>query len=373
VAVDASGNVVVTGRSERESGSGAYEIYTAKYAATDGALLWERRGPVSYLPFPANLAVDASGNVVVTGTTYGTNSMSDDYYTAKYAAADGALLWEKRYNGPANHDDRPSALAVDGSGNVVVTGISFNSSTNHGCYTAKYAAADGALLWEKLYNDRANTSASALAVDGSGNVVVTGGSGWATGRDYYTAKYAAADGALLWEKLYNGTANGYDQASAVAVDGSGNVVVTGSSASGGDSLGNSIFDYYTAKYASADGALIWEKRLTSASKPDFELNSPHRLALGSNGMVAVTGTSYGGYATFVYREVPEVVSINLVSAGIRLRFSGVSGRGYNIERAPAVSGPWSTINTQTASASGLFEYLDTNSPPAAAFYRTSEP
>ena len=38
----------------------------------------------------------------------------------------------------------------------------------------------------------------------------------------------------------------------------------------------------------------------------------------------------------------------LVPTGIRLRFTGVPGRSYNIERAPAVTGPWTTINTQTA-------------------------
>lgn len=39
--------------------------------------------------------VDGSGDVVVTGNS------SSDFYTAKYAAADGALLWKKRFVGPA--------------------------------------------------------------------------------------------------------------------------------------------------------------------------------------------------------------------------------------------------------------------------------
>jgi hypothetical protein len=46
---------------------------------------------------------------------------------------------------------------------------------------------------------------------------------------------------------------------------------------------------------------------------------------------------------------------------------------HNIERAPVVTGPWSTINTQTAPASGAFEYVDTNASASAAFYRASEP
>jgi len=86
------------------------------------------------------MAVDGSGNVVVTGSS--NNGTNDDYYTAKYAAADGALLWEKRYNGPVNGTDDAFAIAVDGNGNVVVTGESIGSTNgvnfNWDFYTAKY-------------------------------------------------------------------------------------------------------------------------------------------------------------------------------------------------------------------------------------------
>jgi len=201
---------------------------------------WVQRynGPGNTNDFSKAVAVDANGNIVVTGYSDGPIA---DYYTAKYAAAGGALLWEQRYNGPANRWDYPNALAVDGSGNVVVTGFS-NNGTNNDCYTAKYAAADGALLWEKRYNgpvDR-DDEAYAVAVDSGGNVVVTGFSYNEANQDYYTAKYAAADGALLWEKRYNDPEDSYDVANAVAVDNSGNVVVTGSS--------RGQQEMYTAKY-----------------------------------------------------------------------------------------------------------------------------
>jgi outer membrane protein assembly factor BamB len=68
------------------------------------------------------VAVDSSGNVLVTGTSNG-GAGGEDFYTAKYAATNGALLWEQRYSGAAHFADIAQALAVDGSGNVVVTGV----------------------------------------------------------------------------------------------------------------------------------------------------------------------------------------------------------------------------------------------------------
>ncbi len=38
-----------------------------------------------------------------------------------------------------------------------------------------------------------------------------------------------------------------------------------------------------------------------------------------------------------------------------------------------ITGPWSSINTQTAPASGLIQYDDVNRPPGQAFYRTVQP
>ena len=62
--------------------------------------------------------MDDDGNIVVTGSSEG------DYHTVKYAAADGALLWEKRYNGSANGDEYASGLAIGPNGMVVISGSS---------------------------------------------------------------------------------------------------------------------------------------------------------------------------------------------------------------------------------------------------------
>lgn len=272
VVVDSVGNVIVTGYSAGTSGE--QEVYTAKYAGADGALLWDKRynGPGSSdYDSGSAVAVDGSDNVVMTGKSAGTGGNSpvnaNDYYTAKYAAADGALLWEKRYDGPKGSSDGAQAIAVDSAGNVIVTGGSSGLSGGNPLdyYTAKYAAADGALLWDKRYNGSGNNhdGALAIALDRAGNAIVTGWLGLSGGgREAYTAKYAASNGALLWERRGDSWEGG-----TVVVDGEGNAIVTGSFIGTGDDRGA-----YTVKYAALDGALLWERRNSATSTISMAVN-----------------------------------------------------------------------------------------------------
>ncbi len=379
VAVDGSGNVALTGGSGFGNPDfGSETTYTAEYAGADGSLLWEKTGNGTR----SAVAFDISGNVTVAGSFW--NGANQDLYTAKYAAANGALLWEKRYNGPANNQDFAKGLAVDSTGNVVVTGSSA-TGTRRVAYTAKYAAANGALLWQKTYNGPGDYYAAgkSVAVDGSGNVVVTVTVQVTTGPAYgasfeYTAKYGPANGTLLWEKLYYGPGNvvGGDKGAtpfAVVVDGKGNAVVMGLSL---NTAGN--LDFYTAKYAAADGALLWEKRYDGPGFGDDRPWTANCLALGPNGMVAITGSSVGtssyeDFATVVYWESLPPVSVAKVQEGVRLRFSSVPGINCTVLRAPTATGSWNPIATLLAPPNGLVDYVDTNSPTGQSFYRTSTP
>jgi len=126
--------------------------------------------------------------VYVTGYSHGGIS-SFDYVTIKYSTT-GDTVWVRRYNGPGNDYDYAHALAVDGSGNVFVTGFSW-SGTSYDYATIKYSPS-GDTLWVRRYDGPGNGTdeANALAVDGSGNVYVTGYSaGSGTFEDYATIKY----------------------------------------------------------------------------------------------------------------------------------------------------------------------------------------
>jgi len=236
IAVDGSGNVCVTGGS-RDTATLA-DWATIKYYP-NGETAWVRRynGPGNGTEQAQAITTDDWGNVYVTGNSWGGLETQLDCATIKYYP-DGDTAWVRTYKGPGNSWDDGRAIAVDGSGNAYVTGSSFGDYV-----TIKYYE-NGDTAWVRRYNGPGNGEdcAYAIAVDRSGNVYVTGESpGSGPGWDYATIKYLP-NGDTAWVTRYNGPENNDDRASAIAVDDSGNVYVTGYS------WGSTAFDYCTIKY-----------------------------------------------------------------------------------------------------------------------------
>lgn len=322
MAVDASGNVIVTGYSP---GIGSSDDYATIKYSNAGVPMWTNRynGPANSKDQASNMALDASGNVFVTGNSRGDGSL-DDYATIKYSNA-GVPMWTNRYNGPGNGQDIAQAVAVDASGNVIVTGFSDGGGSNSWDYaTIKYSNA-GIPLWTNRY-DRGADSGIALAVDGSSKVFVTGssqatggpqaptdacvtiayssagvplwtnlyamsgssiavdasGTVFVTGTSYATIAYSNA-GIPLWTNHYSGPANTYDYAWEAKVDSSGNVFVTG------ESPGiDTDTDYATIKYSNA-GVPLWTNRYSGFGSASTDMAV--RMAVDSSGNVFVTGIS----------------------------------------------------------------------------------
>ena len=137
-----------------------------------------------------DIAVDVSGNVYVTGNSVGTTYPDYDYATIKYNLA-GQEQWVARYNGSGNGEDDASGLAIDGSGNVYVTGSSNGANSLPDYATIKYNSA-GQEQWVARYDGPGNSYdiARGIAVDDLENVYVTGNSfGSGNDSDYATIKY----------------------------------------------------------------------------------------------------------------------------------------------------------------------------------------
>ncbi len=257
VAVDGSGNVLVTGYfygtanfgGGNLTSAGSSDIFLAKYDAS-GVHQWSRRFGGSSEDSGYAVALDGLGNVLVTGYFTGTASLGsgnlvsagfDDVFLAKYSAS-GAHQWSRSFGG--SFQDLGRGVAVDGAGNVFLTG-SFATTANFGganlvcsgaadIVLAKYTP-NGVHTWSKRFGSSGSDFAKGVAVDVSGNVVVTGqfefsvdfgGTTWfsAGSTDMFVAKFKG-NGAHFYSRGFGGTSDDYG--GAVAVDGSGNAVVTG--------------------------------------------------------------------------------------------------------------------------------------------------
>ncbi len=245
IKLDNAGNIYVTGSTNRLGSGNNYA--TVKYNST-GSELWAVQyfGLSSFQDDAYSLALDNSGNVYVTGSSWGPTS-NLDYATIKYNSS-GVQQWARRYNGSGNSTDIANTVLTDSIGNVYITGFSLGAGTSYDFATLKYNS-NGDSLWVKRYDygpgGNRDDRAFDLTLDNAGNIYVTGWSASSTFDDYATIKYNSL-GVQQWIQRTNGVSNNNDDAVAVVVDNSSNVYVTGKSWNA--SSGN---DFLTIKFSIA--------------------------------------------------------------------------------------------------------------------------
>ena len=212
----------------------------------------------------AGLAVDGAGNVFVTGGFFGTadfdpgpgvtsltSNGSFGMFLAEYDPLGNLVLAFKV--GAAGGLARGFGVAVDGASNVFVTGVfagnaanfdpgpGVNNLANNGpdMFLAKYDSLGNLVFAFNVGSSTDIDEGSGVGVDGAGNVLVTGeftgtadfdpGPGVTNltsngGGDLFLAKYDTL-GNLVF--AFNVGSSNFDEGFGVAVDGAGNVLVTG--------------------------------------------------------------------------------------------------------------------------------------------------
>jgi len=328
VVTDGSGNIIVAGDFWGMANFGgdttlttAGGIFIAKYDG-DGNLLWVEQAGGSVLW--SGIAIDGSGNSIVTGSfietaTFGDTTLTSagrDMFIIKYDG-DGTFLWVESA-GVRNITEAVYgfSVAMDALGNIIVTGsllgtatffggdITLTSAGSFDIFIAKYDG-NGNFLWVKQAGGTLHDTGWGITTDGSGNIIVTGHfTGTATfgnttlsgggSENIFIAKYDG-DGNFLWAKQAGG-GNGDRRGRGIVTEGLGNIIVTGNFR-GTATFGNTILssagsdDIFVAKY-DGDGNFLWVKQ---AGGSGFERG--REIATDGSGNIVLTG-DFGGTATF---------------------------------------------------------------------------
>ena len=197
VAADAAGNIVLIGKSDGAidfgggalAGAGALDAVIAKLDPL-GSLLWAKRWGDGANQFGADVAVNAQNEVLVTGGFEGSIDLgggalaavgSVDMYTGKLTAG-GAHLWSERF-GAVGASPSALGIAAGTAGDAFVVGqLSGTLDFGGGALTAVGGSdafvvrlgSNGAHAWSKRFGAGGNQYAAGAAVDGLGQLLVTG-------------------------------------------------------------------------------------------------------------------------------------------------------------------------------------------------------
>jgi hypothetical protein len=178
---------------------GLYDIFVAKFSVAGDILGWSRLIGGSSYDYGTDLALDASGNPVICGSTGSfdfpvtagaydvTYNGDDDVIAAKLLGASGATVWATFIGGNTPVYEIAHGVVVDSQGRPILAGTTpsgdfpttpsgFDTSHNGGgdVFVVRLNAQGSALEWGSFFGGAGEDYAYALANHPSGDVVVTG-------------------------------------------------------------------------------------------------------------------------------------------------------------------------------------------------------
>jgi hypothetical protein len=237
------------------------------------------------------------------------------FYLARFGS-DGAEEWSQTFEIGDDSDAGAAAIGISDGGATYVTGGSVVNEYFHTAYRTLKADVAGNAEWEVRYNNQ-NVNpgfhrADAMAMDRQGSLYVTGESANVNGDlDWATIK-CTPGGKEQWVIREDGSGHGTDRATAIAVDGSGNVYVAGS-----QTKTNGLIELVLIKYSELDNIRVEPDNRVAvqffatpgqACRFQATTNFPNWTDLGasvagSDGIVRFTDTNAPAYPHRFYRFV----------------------------------------------------------------------
>ena len=258
-----------SGGLDGETPLGMTDGFVSRVNPITGARLWTHLVGTTAADEITSVALDAAGNIYVAGTTGGalpgfSSVGNDDAFLVKYNSL-GQQQWIRQWGTPVG--DYASAVAVDGNGQILVAGYTYggmDGNVNTGAvdvFLVKWSG-DGTKVWTRQWGTAGNDYGYDVAVDAANAVYVTGNTFGAMhenvhqgNNDVYLTKHDEA-GVRLWTRQIGTTGN--DGANGVAVDpANGGVLIIGYTV--GDLWGQGSLGGYDAFVA----------RFTAAGDPEF--------------------------------------------------------------------------------------------------------
>ncbi len=366
VVIDAAGRVVTAGTffdsitfgaTTLQSVSGG-DIFVAQ-VGSDGTPLWVQGFGAVNQQYSVALGGAPSGEVALTGSFTGSLGLggpmlnavggASDLFAVKLGA-DGSYAWSQSFHATSGTPSAGSA-AVDSLGNVAITGefdgsIGFGATTltsmGNGDLFVSVFSATGALEWAQRFGDAAGEQTGlGVAFDQAGDVYVTGlFSGTITfgtnptlsspGKDFFLAKLDPT-GQPLWSQAFIGVSSAGYSAPWVAVDGLGDVLLSGS-------FGGSL-SFGSNMLTSAGGTDIFVIKMDPTGKvlvaKSFgDASDQSGLAAGdATGGIVIAGQNTGtvdfGGGPITNTGTSDVVVARLDALGNHVFSQGYGGSGIN--------------------------------------------
>lgn len=386
VAVDGTGSAHVVGstisfdfptaNALQAVSAGASDAFVAKLNPAGTAFVYSTYLGGTGQDTGQGVAVDASGNVYVTGDTTSLNfptvnpiqaalAGQTDAFLAKLDAAGSSLVYATYLGGSLL--DQGRAVAVDGPGNAYVVGstLSLDYPTANAIQAAsagptegfltKVNAAGSAFSYSTYLGGSGSDLAEAVAVDGTGAAIVAGMTqslnfplvhaiqpSYAGADDAFVLKINPAGTAFVYSTYLGGSAA--DRARGVAVDGTGNAYVAGFTTSVNFPTANALqpanaggSDAFVAKLDPAGSALVYSTYLGGSGS-----DAANGIATDSAGRAHVAGdTSSANFPTAAPIQAAhggggDAFVTKLTAAGTALVYSTYFG-GSLMDRGFAVA------------------------------------